>query len=472
MEEATLDALAPSRFAELLPAGAYRRFTSALRRGGERLRGRTVWHINTALKGGGVAEMLAAQLPYLRGAGVDCRWLVVDGSPEFLSLTKRLHNLLHGYVGDGGVLGEPEARCYAETLAGNAEKLLPRVQPGDVAFVHDPQTAGLIPALKRRGATVIWHCHIGVDEPNEHVRRAWRFLLDHVAPADRYLFSRPDYLWDGLAPDRLRVIQPSIDAFSSKNQHLDPPDTEAILTAAGVLPGTPARAAAFRRSTGETARISRRVEYVDGSRPVPGDAPVVLQSARWDRLKDPTGVIALFRDHLAAAVDPQVRLVVAGPSVDGVADDPEGREVLDACVALRGDLPPAIRDRVHLLCCPMDDEEEAGAVVNAMQRYADVVIQKSLAEGFGLVVAEAMWKGRPVVSTRVGGIQDQISHGESGILVDDPEDGAGIAAAAADLLADRARAREIGARAHDRVRDQYLAPRQLTETMELVCELG
>lgn len=114
----------------------------------------------------------------------------------------------------------------------------------------------------------------------------------------------------------------------------------------------------------------------------------------------------------------------------------------------------------------------AGAVVNALQRYADVVIQKSLAEGFGLVVAEAMWKGRPVVSTRVGGIQDQITHGETGVLVDDPTDGAAIAAAAADLLTDGARAREIGARAHHRVRDHYLAPRQLTETMELVCELG
>jgi trehalose synthase len=472
MQEATIDPLAPERFSELLPGRAHRRFTQTLDRVAQRLRGRTMWHVNTVLKGGGVAEMLAALLPYVRGAGIECRWVAVDGNPEFLAITKRLHNLLHGYEGDGGELGEAEARCYADTLAANAAELVPQIHPGDVVFVHDPQTAGLIPALKRRGAHVVWHCHIGSDEPNHHVRRAWRFLTGEVALADRYIFSRPHYLWEGLASDRLRVIQPSIDAFSPKNQHLDRAATEAILTAAGILDGDGADPTpAFHRSTGETGAVSHRVEAIDGSRPVPPGAPVVLQAARWDRLKDPAGVIALFRDHLAAA-DPRVRLVVAGPSMRGVADDPESRGVLDECVTLRGTLPPEIRDRVHLFCSPMDDEEEAGVVVNAMQRYADVVILKSLAEGFGLAVAEAMWKRRPVVSTRVGGIQDQIEHGRSGLLVDDPGDRATFAAATARLLADRARARRIGARAHDRVRDRFLAPRQLTETMDLVCELG
>jgi trehalose synthase len=469
MDEATIDALPPERFGEVLDAPAYRRLTDALRRGTRRLQGHTMWHVNTVLKGGGVAEMLASLLPYVRGAGIDCRWVVVAGSPEFLTITKRLHNLLHGYEGDGGELGEAEARCYAETMAANAAELLPRVRPGDVVFVHDPQTAGLIPALKRCGARVVWHCHIGADEPNDHMRRAWRFLAGEVAPADRHIFSRPHYLWDGLPPDRLRVIQPSIDAFSPKNQHLDPATVDAILTAAGVLEGTPP-AASFRRSSGETGTVSRRVALIDGSRPVPRHTPVLLQAARWDRLKDPAGLIALFRDHLAA-IDPRIRLVIAGPSVDGVGDDPEGRQVLDDCIALRRALPAGPRDRVHLLCSPMDDEEEAGVIVNALQRCADVVMLKSLAEGFGLAVSEAMWKQRPVVSTRVGGIQDQIEHGESGILVDDPGDRAAFAAATAALLSDRARARDIGARAHDRVRDRFLAPRQLTETMDLVCEL-
>jgi glycosyltransferase involved in cell wall biosynthesis len=226
----------------------------------------------------------------------------------------------------------------------------------------------------------------------------------------------------------------------------------------------------FRRTTGETGTVSRRVAWIDGSRPVPSGAPVVLQAARWDRLKDPAGVIELFRDHLSEA-DPRIRLVVAGPGVDGVADDPEGREILEQCVALRRTLPAPIRERVHLSCSPMDDEDETGVVVNALQRYADVVMLKSVAEGFGLAVAEAMWKRRPVVSTRVGGIQDQIEHNRSGILVDDPADRAAFAAATAQLLSDPNRARAIGARAHDRVRDRFLAPRQLTETLDLIREL-
>jgi trehalose synthase len=163
--------------------------------------------------------------------------------------------------------------------------------------------------------------------------------------------------------------------------------------------------------------------------------------------------------------------VLAGPSVEGVGDDPEGRDVLAECVERRRALPARLRERVHLVCSPMEDEEETEAVVNAMQRRADVVVQKSLAEGFGLVVAEAMWKRRAVVSARVGGIQDQIEHGRSGILVDDPGDGAGFARAVADLLARPDRAREIGDRAQARVLDRFLTPRQLTETLDLTVEL-
>jgi trehalose synthase len=165
-----------------------------------------------------------------------------------------------------------------------------------------------------------------------------------------------------------------------------------------------------------------------------------------------------------------VRLVVAGPSVAGDADDPEGSEVLDECVRRRRALPARVRERVHLVCSPMEDEEEAEAVVNAMQRRAAVVVQKSLAEGFGLVVAEAMWKRRAVVAGRVGGIQDQIEDGRSGVLVE-PRDGAGFARAVADLLEHRDRARAVGERAHERVRDRFLTPRQLQETLDLVVDL-
>jgi len=470
LDEAKIIPLAADRFARVLPAPAYQRFADALAATARAMQGRTMWHVNTALKGGGVAEMLSSMLPYAVGAGIDCRWVVVAGDDDFLTVTKRLHNALHGFAGDGGGLGIAEARRYAATLARNAEALLPHVRPGDVVFVHDPQTAGLIPALSDAGAIVIWHCHIGADEPNDTVRRAWRFLLDEVEPARRYIFSRREYLWDGLDPDRLRVIQPSIDAFSPKNEALDHRDVDAILRAAGLIDGEPVTAPTFARRDGGTDVVKHPLVLADGGRPVPEGVPVVLQSARWDRLKDPAGVIELFADHLGDA-HPEPHLVLAGPSVEGVADDPEGRDVFDECVQRRRTLPARLRERVHLVCSPLEDEEETEAVVNAMQRRADVVIQKSLAEGFGLVVAEAMWKRRAVVSARVGGIQDQIEHGRSGILVDDPGDGARFARAVADLLARPDRAREIGEQAQARVVDRFLTPRQLTETLDVTLEL-
>jgi len=471
MDEVVIEPLPIDRFARVLSPEAYAEFDGALARGAQTLRDRTMWHLNATPKGGGVAEMLTSMLPYLRGAGIDCRWVVIDGDDDFLTITKRLHNRLHGFPGDGGDLGPDEAAHYAATQARNVAAFLPGVRAGDVVFVHDPQPAGMIPALVERGALVVWHCHIGTEEPNELARQAWEFLISGVSAADRYVLSRPDYLWDGLDPARLRVIRPSIDAFSPKNQQLDDATTDAMLKATGVLAGEATVPPVFTRRDGSTGTVRRGLTMVDGSGPVPDGVPVALQAARWDRLKDPTGVIDFFADHLAAA-HPTVHLVLSGPSVDGVADDPEGREVLARCVRQRDALDDGVRQRVHLLCSPLDDEEEAEAVVNALQRRAEVVIQKSLAEGFGMVVAEAMWKRRPVVSTRVGGIQDQIEHGRIGILIDDPEDNAAFAAAVAGLLRDPRRAAELGERAHARVLDRFLTPRQLTETLDLVVAAG
>lgn len=468
-EEAVIGPLSSEPFGRLLPRPAYHRLCEALRQGERALRGRTMWHINTTLAGGGVAEMLDAMLPYVAGAGVDCRWVVVSGGEDFLTVTKRMHNLLHGFPGDGGPLGAAEARLYSQTLAANASRLLPRIRPGDVVFVHDPQTAGLIPALKDRGATVVWHCHIGVEEPNDAVRRAWTFLIDAVSPADRYIFSRRDYLWEGLDPARHRVIRPSIDPFSAKNADLDPQATVAILRAAGVMAGDPARPPAFVRRDGGTGIVGTAVSRIGDTPAVPAGVPVIVQASRWDRLKDPVGLITLFAEHLAPA-QPEAHLILLGPAVDGVADDPEGQEVLTESAAAASALPEPLRARIHLMCPPADGEE-ADAIVNAVQRHADVVIQKSVAEGFGLVVSEAMWKARPVVGARVGGIQDQIEHDVSGILIDDPTDGAAFAAAASGLLDDRARARTISSEARARVLDRFLTPRQLTQTLDLVREL-
>jgi trehalose synthase len=193
---------------------------------------------------------------------------------------------------------------------------------------------------------------------------------------------------------------------------------------------------------------------------------MVLQVSRWDRLKDPIGVIRGFADHVAPRSD--AHLVYAGPAVSAVADDPEGKEVLDEVQALYEQLPADVQPRVHLAALPMDDREENAAMVNALQRRADVVVQKSIAEGFGLTVAEAMWKARPVVASRIGGIQDQIIDGVTGILLDDPFDLAAYGDAVVALLQDPERAERLGREAQQRVRNEYLPVRSLMQYLNLI----
>ena len=202
-----------------------------------------------------------------------------------------------------------------------------------------------------------------------------------------------------------------------------------------------------------------------GSTP-PSDARLVVQVSRWDRLKDPIGVTEAFVRHIAPRTD--AWLVLAGPAVDSVDDDPEQPQILAQLQAIRDRLPRGMRERIVVAELPMQDIEENAAIVNALQRRADVVVQKSLAEGFGLTVAEAMWKGRPVVASRVGGIEDQIEDGESGVLIDDPTDLDAFGSAVVDLLHDPQRAAAFGREARLRVIREFLAPRHLMQQAQLV----
>jgi trehalose synthase len=200
--------------------------------------------------------------------------------------------------------------------------------------------------------------------------------------------------------------------------------------------------------------------------PLETDVPVVTQVSRWDQLKDPVGVLGAFAGHVASRG--AAHLLLVGPSTAAVADDPEGGQVLDEVRAAWHELPAAIRRRVHLCSLPMDDVDENAAIVNALQRHADVVVQKSLAEGFGLTVAEAMWKQRPVVASRIGGIRDQIEDGRSGVLLSDPRDLEQAGAAISELLADGVRAREMGIAAQRRVQQQFLGPHHLGRYFEVI----
>ncbi len=438
------------------------------RRAAERFAGRAIWHISSTARGGGVAELLHCLLPYARDARVDVRWVVLREGPEFFAVTKRIHNRLHGDPGDGGPLGEDERRLYESVLRANSDALGSLMQEGeDVVYLHDPQTAGMVPLLRERGVKVVWRCHVGVDRPDELVRETWDFLRPYVAQADAYVFSRREYVWDGLDRAKVWCMPPVIDPFSPKNQDLDPAVTASILKAIELIPDGHEAAPTFERADGTPGRIERRATLLQEER-VPVDARVVAQVSRWDRLKDPHGMLRMLAEHLD---DPRLHLVLAGPETGGVADDPEGAAVYGDVAETWRRLDPEHRRRAHLLSLPMHDIEENGAMVNAIQRRADVVVQKSLAEGFGLTVAEAMWKRRPVVGSRVGGIQDQVLDGKTGILIDDPRDLAGFAAGIAEILADPPRAQAMGEAARQRVIDRYLAIHRLREYVELLSDL-
>ena len=449
--------LAPDRFEELVDTTV---------RALELFEGRIVWNVNSTARGGGVAEMLQSLLAYARGAGVDSSWAVIGGNPDFFRVTKRIHNHLHGAPGDGGELADEERRIYDGAIADNATEMLERLRPRDVVIVHDPQPAGLIDRIKEKVAAVVWRCHVGLDMPNELARNAWSFLIPYVANADAYVFSREAYAWEGLATDRIHIIPPSIDAFAPKNQEMDPANVGAILSATGLIEGASNGRPTFTKWDDTEGFVDTKTLLFDQGPPPPATARLVVQVSRWDRLKDPVGVMRGFAEHVAPRTQ-EVHLVLAGPAVAAVSDDPEGQEVLHECKAEWDSIPSEIQPRIHLACLPMEDAEENAAIVNALQRRANVVVQKSLAEGFGLTVAEAMWKARPVVASRIGGIQDQIVHGNSGLLVDDPHDLAQYGDAVMELLDDEGAAFEMGRKAQERVRDEFLGARSLIQYVEL-----
>ena len=281
----------------------------------------------------------------------------------------------------------------------------------------------------------IWRCHVGADAANGRTETGWEFLRRYLAPpaADAFVFTRKSFAPSWIPGASVFEIPPSIDPFSPKNEELSTDETKAILTSVGLLSGS-RRAAEYRRADGIPRRINRGVDVVRTGPPPDPDAPLVVQVSRWDRLKDMPGVLRGFAEFVVS--DHDTHLVLAGPVVSAVADDPEGAQVLTQCWQAWRNLPHHARSRIALACLPMADLEENAVIVNALQRHAAIVVQKSLAEGFGLTVSEAMFKRRPVVASAVGGISDQIVDRESGILLPDPTDLHAFADAIDGLIAD------------------------------------
>jgi trehalose synthase len=455
------------QLARLEPAIGQERYRRLVAAGDQfkcRLGDRTIWNVSSTAMGGGVAEMLRVIVGYVAGFGIPIRWITISGDPEFFATTKRLHNQIHGVP--GAPVGAAYAQHYEQVLAANAEELLALIRPGDVAILHDPQTAGLTEVLVKAGVKVLWRCHIGIDEQTDVSRRAWEFLRPYLSAAHGYVFTRRQFapLWVPLA--RTWIIPPSIDPFSAKNAELDQDNVHAILATIGGTDrtGGPHATGSFPRADGSTGQVTRAAVITGDGRPEPGDA-VVVQVSRWDRLKDMAGVLTGFTEHVLPFDD--AFLVLAGPAVSGVTDDPEGTEVLAECLAQWHELPARARERVLLVTLPLDDVEENAAMVNAIQRRATVIVQKSLAEGFGLTVAEGMWKGRPVIGSAVGGIADQIPPG-TGILLPDPADLEAFGAQVRWLVEHRQEADMMGAAGMAHTRDNYIGDLHLMRLAQAI----
>ena len=398
MEAARLDA-----YRAVAPQGA----VETLWRLAERVRGRTLVHVNSTRFGGGVAEMLHRYVPLLEELGVRTRWEVISGPEEFFRVTKSLHNALQGQEQP---LPDALLRTYVEVNRENASRL---DLEADVVLVHDPQPLALVDFVERSGRWV-WRCHIDVSHPQ---RRAWGFLRPFVVKYDAAIFSLEKFAQRLPIPQYL--IHPSIDPLSEKNRELSEDEVDAVLTRLGI----------------------------------PRDKPILLQVSRFDRFKDPVGVIQAYR---MVKRHEDCRLVLAGGTAD---DDPEGAQVLaEVMEAAEGD------PEIHVLVLPPTADHE----INALQRAATVVIQKSLREGFGLTVTEGMWKGKPVIGGFAGGITAQIIYGVTGYTVNSVE---GLAFRIRYLLNNPDLARQMGENAREHVRQNFLIVRDLADHLALVSTL-
>lgn len=372
------------------------------------MNGMQVVHVNSTRVGGGVAEILHKMVPLSNELGLQTRWEIISGNSDFYRCTKAIHNALQGVRNPipGSLLS-----AYEETNAEAAENLRPVLDEADVVFIHDPQPAALIGHFPKRRGKWIWRCHIDVSHP---YRPVWKYLRRHVAIYDAAIFSLPDFALALPIPEY--IIPPSIDPLSEKNLPLEDDEIAAV----------------------------RKEFDLDPAR------PLVVQVSRFDYFKDPVGVIHAVQ--LARKYIPELQLVLAGGSA---TDDPEGEAVLAETLAAAGDDPD-----IHVLLLPPDAHRK----INALQRAANLVLQKSSREGFGLTVTEAMWKGKPVIGGDTGGIRLQVIDHHTGFRVNTPE---GAALRMRYLFRRPEKMEDMGRKAVSLVRNNFLLTRQLREYMTL-----
>jgi trehalose synthase len=374
----------------------------------DKLAGKVIQNINSTYAGGGVAEILSRMLPLLNQLGVDTRWSAIKGNDEFFQVTKKIHNALHG---SGGPLSAQDISLFKETSQKNIEEIN---LSGDILFIHDPQPIALVEKKKEIGKKWVWRCHIDVSQPIEPV---WGFLEPWVTQYDAAVFSAPAF--SRPLPIRQFLISPSIDPLSDKNKGLPRDTIDAVLEKYGV----------------------------------PNDKPMIVQISRFDYLKDPVGVIKAFK-LVKRSID--CSLVLAGGTA---TDDPESSMVLTEVKEKAGNDPD-----IHILLIPPGSDLE----INALQRAATVILQKSLKEGFGLTVSEALWKAKPVVASAVGGIPLQVKNKFTGLLSHGIE---GTAFAIRQILTNPEYAKWLGENGKEHVRHNFLITRHLKEYLLLFISL-
>ena len=476
MQEVNVRPIDLEQLAVILPADRAERLVAAAERARSAFGDRVVWHVNATAHGGGVAEMLQTLLAYGKGAGIENRWLVLDGDSRFFAITKRLHNMLHGEPGDGGSLGPAEHAHYEAVLRANLADLVRRVSPRDIVLLHDPQTAGLAAGLRTVGPRVVWRCHVGRDLTNDltdgglgvpaSVPRA-RTCTGVLAAGVRTGVGR------GRPPGR----HPSLHRPAGGQEHA------AFTRGRHGGPGT-GRAGDggwWSRETGGVLAAGRHARH--------GAAPCPLRGAPHGRRPAPARRTARGAGEQVGPTqghggrDGGVRARGLrrrpGRGASGArrarglrrGRRPRGGRGAGGVPGGVEHLPDPVRGRVHLASIPMDDVDENAIIVNALQRHATVVVQKSLVEGFGLTVTEAMWKGRAVVASKVGGIQDQITDGRDGLLVEDPYDIEEFARVLQRPLDGAGLADRLGAAAHARVLEEFLGDRHLEQYVDLFTRL-
>jgi trehalose synthase len=390
-------------YAPIVGGGAIREIRSLA----SYLKGASVQHVNSTAVGGGVAELLGYLVPLMRDVGLDAHWDVIAASPAFFQVTKAIHNNLHGASEE---LTPDAIRTFWDTTQQNVGVLRRDV---DFECIHDPQPVGLV--KERSGnARWLWRCHVDLSDADPIT---WSFLRRLVESYDAAVFHLPDYAKELSIPQN--VSPPAIDPLNEKNRELEPREIAAVLER----------------------------HHIDPAQ------PIVLQVSRFDRLKDPVGVIRAYR---LAARSHSCQLVLAG---GGAADDPETGKVLAEVREAAGEDPD-----VHVLELP----PTASVDVNALQRAATIVVQKSLAEGFGLVVTEAMWKAKPVIGGAVGGIRRQIIQGSTGFLVYSVE---GTAYRIRQLLGNPELARHLGENAKKYVVENFLPTSYLKRWLMMLLSL-